>query len=109
METQQNDVCSCYQLPAALRWLALKPLHISLVAMLVFACRPVLQWLQIYFKMATMTYLFVLYMLNNYIVCCFMAWNVRVVALPMYLGIWVIVGANIDRNYICSFQETECL
>ena len=35
--------------------------------------------------------------------------NVHVVALPIYLGTCAIVGAKIERNDTCSFQETELL
>ena len=36
-----------------------------------------------------------------------MAYNVHAVALPMYLGTWAIVGANIERNDTCSFKEMD--
>ena len=31
------------------------------------------------------------------------------VALPMYLGIWPLIRAKIERNDTCPFQETEHL
>ena len=38
-----------------------------------------------------------LYSINGNILCWFMALNVRVVALIMYLGTWAIVGGNIVK------------
>ena len=29
--------------------------------------------------------------------------------IPMYLGIWAIIGSKIERNDACFFQETEHL
>ena len=43
--------------------------------------------------MAAMKMLFLLYSVNNYILCMLMASNVHAVALPMYLGTWMIVKA----------------
>ena len=36
-----------------------------------------------------------------------MVYNVDAVALPIYLGTGAIVGAKIERNDTCYFQETE--
>ena len=60
-------------------------------------------------KMVVIKNLFWLYIINNYILCWLMEYNVHAVVLPMHLGTWAIVGANIERNYTCSFQETELL
>ena len=59
------------------------------------------------FKMAAIKILFWLY--NNFFLCWLIAYNVHAVALTMYLGTWAIVGAKMERNDTCSFQEMEHL
>ena len=50
-----------------------------------------------------------IYSINNYILCWPVIYSVYIVAIPMYLGIWALVGAKIERNDACSFQETELI
>ena len=57
--------------------------------------------------MAAMKMLFCIYIINNYILCWQKAYNLHVVALPMYLGTCAIVQTKIEINDTGSFQEME--